>query len=99
MARLAMLGKLTFVRSTNYYRSAEGHSTSRQSMIKKFGFNFFQATFFETYTAYLISKNLFKSTLVHEKYNLVKRMGIKVGVFFTINWKFLKNSIAKRVSK
>ncbi|MCZ2460035.1 MAG: glycosyltransferase family 2 protein [Chitinophagales bacterium] len=97
MGRLSILGKLAFVDTTNYYRSAEGHSTSRRSMIKKFKFNLIQALFFETYSAYIISKNLFKSPLVHKKFDWPNRNLIALCLFFKLNWKYFRHAIVRRL--
>ncbi|MFZ1264271.1 MAG: glycosyltransferase family 2 protein, partial [Chitinophagaceae bacterium] len=53
MARLAVLGKLTYIDTTAYHRSAEGNSQTRKKMVEKFNLNGFKNLFFETYLAYV----------------------------------------------
>lgn len=96
MARLAILGKLTYLETTSYHRSVEGHSGSRRAMIKKFKFKKFQSIFFETYTAYIISANIFEDAAVKKKFNYFRRKLIVVLVFFQINYKFFINTFKKR---
>lgn len=45
MAKLAILGKLTYTDATSYHRSAEGNSGTKKKMIRKFAFNKIQSLF------------------------------------------------------
>lgn len=99
MGRLAIMGKLSFINSTYYYRSADGHSTTRRSMIRKFKFNWLQAFFFETYSAFIISKNIFKCPSVHKQFNWLNRKFISARLFFKLNWKYFKYAVLRRIKK
>lgn len=97
MAKLAILGKLTYVDTTSYHRSAEGNSETRKKMISKFGFNRFQAAFFETYSAYLIASNIFNDHTVSNKFNYLQKKLIVTMIFFQINFKLLTKFIKKKL--
>lgn len=96
MAKMAILGKLTFISSTAYHRSADGNSGTRRKMVKKFGLNRFKALFFETYSAIEISTHIFNDAAVKEKFNFIQRSGIVFLVFTQINFKLFMNFIKKR---
>ena len=96
MAKLAILGKLTYISSTAYYRSADGNSGTRKKMIKKFRLNRFKTLFFETYSAIEISTHIFNDAAVKGKFNFIQRLGIVVLVFTQINFKLFMNFIKKR---
>lgn len=97
MAKLAMLGKLSFVSTTAYHRSADGNSGTRKKMVEKFKLNKFKELFFETYSAYEITSHIFNDKVISKKFGLIQRCGIQTVSFFLINWKFFLNAIKKRV--
>ncbi|HYM93512.1 MAG TPA: glycosyltransferase family 2 protein [Chitinophagaceae bacterium] len=97
MARLAVHGKLTFLETTSYQRSSEGHSASRRAMIRKFKFNRFQSIFFETYSAYVISSNIFNDAAVNKKINYLQRKLIVILIFFQINYKYFIHFFKRRI--
>ena len=97
MAKLAILGKLTFTTATNYHRSAGGNSETRRKMIKKFGFNKLQALFFETYSAYCITSNIFTDRSVRTRFNYFERKMISSIIFFQINYKMFMNFVKKKM--
>jgi len=95
MAKLSILGKLTFINTAAYHRSAEGNSGTRKRMVKKFKVNRFQNIFFETYSAYVISANIFNDPAVRYKINLLTRNLAVVVIFFQINWKLFFKFVRK----
>ena len=97
MAKFAILGKLAYVDSTSYHRSADGNSGTKKKMIKKFGFNKLQAIFFETYTAYLISSHIFNDNAVNNKFNLLQKKIIISMIFFQINYRLFMNFLRKKL--
>jgi len=97
MAKLAILGKLTFTIATNYHRSAAGNSETRKKMIRKFGFNKLQALFFETYSAYCIASNIFTDSAVKARFNYLERKIVSGIIFLQINYKLLMNFIKKKM--
>lgn len=97
MAKLAILGKLSYVDSTSYHRSADGNSGTKKKMIRKFGFNKLQAVFFETYSAYLISANIFNDAAVNKKFNSLQKKIIVTIIFFQINYRLFMNFIHKKL--
>ncbi|MEP6926848.1 MAG: glycosyltransferase family 2 protein [Ginsengibacter sp.] len=96
MAKLAILGKLSFVATTCYHRSAEGNSGTRIKMVKKFGLNKFKNIFFETYSALVISTNIFNEAATGAKFNYVQRKLIVIMIFFQINFKLFVNFLKKK---
>lgn len=97
MAKLSILGKLTYTNETSYHRSAEGNSGTKKKMIRKFSFNKIQSLFFETYSAYLISTNIFNDSTVSKKYNYIQKKAIMLMIFLQMNYKFLFNFIKKKL--
>ncbi len=97
MAKLALVGKLAFIDTTSYHRSAEGNSGTKRKMIKKFGFNKFQSIFFETYSAYVIAVNIFNDAMVSKNFNWLTRKLIVTIIFFQINYKLFFNFIKKKL--
>ncbi len=95
MGKLAILGKLSFLDSVYYHRSIEGNSGTRRKMIQKFKFNKLQSLFFETYSAYLISTNIFNDKTVADKCNIISRKIIVLMIFIQINYKLLMKFIRK----
>ncbi|MEP7165050.1 MAG: glycosyltransferase family 2 protein [Ferruginibacter sp.] len=97
MAKLAILGKLAYVDSTSYHRSADGNSGTKKKMIRKFGFNKLQAIFFETYSAYLISSNIFNDSAVNHRFNFLERKAIVTIIFFQINYRLFLKFVRKKM--
>ena len=95
MARLAVLGKLTYIDSTAYHRSAEGNSQTRKKMVEKFNLTRIKKFFFETYLAYVIAAHIFTDPVINKKVRLIKRKLLTVMVFFQINWKLFFKFIRK----
>ncbi|MBL0272943.1 MAG: glycosyltransferase family 2 protein [Chitinophagaceae bacterium] len=95
MARLAVLGKLTYIDTTAYHRSAEGNSQSRKKMVEKFNLTGFKNIFFETYLAYVIAAHIFTDPVINKKVGWIKRKLLAVMVFFQINWKLFFKFIRK----
>ena len=99
MAKMAILGKLSYVSTTAYHRSADGNSGTRKKMVIKFRVNKFKALFFETYTAFEIATHIFDDAAVKVKFNLIHRKCIIGFVFLQINYKLFMNFIRKRLGK
>ncbi len=97
MAKFAILGKLAYVDSTSYHRSADGNSGTKKKMIKKFGFNKLQAVFFETYSAYLIATHIFNDRSVNDKFNFLQKKIIVTIIFFKINYRLFMNFVKKKL--
>ncbi|MBK7562185.1 MAG: glycosyltransferase family 2 protein [Chitinophagaceae bacterium] len=95
MARLAVLGKLTYIDTTAYHRSAEGNSQTRKKMVEKFNLTGFKNLFFETYLAYVIAAHIFTDPVVNKKIGGINRKLLAVMVFFQINWKLFFKFIRK----
>lgn len=100
MAKLAVFGKLNFLNSTCYYRSATGNSGSRGAMVKKFKLNRFKTLFFETYMASIVAANIFNDAAVNKKMIGWKRKWAVVIIFLRINrklfFKFIKKIFKKK---
>ena len=96
MAKLAILGKLTYTNNTSYHRSAVGNSETKKKMINKFGFNMFRRIFFETYVAYIVSSNIFNDNSVKNKFSLIARKRIATMIFFQINYKLFMKFLIKK---
>ncbi|HMJ48434.1 MAG TPA: glycosyltransferase family 2 protein [Ferruginibacter sp.] len=99
MAKLAILGKLSFVTTTQYYRSADGNSGTRNKMVKKFRLNRFKNIFFETYSAYEISTHIFNDAAVNGRFNYLQRQFIIALVFSQINFKLFMNFVQKKLKQ
>lgn len=99
VATLAFQGKIKTIKSTSIFRSLDGGSINRKSMVKRWKLNWFQALFFETFGAYTISKNLFKDSKVANYKNGFIRFVIQLGVFIFLNIKYLTTSIKRRLIK
>lgn len=95
MAKLAIMGKLSFLDSIHYHRSIEGNSGTRRKMIQKFKFNRIQALFFETYSAYLIAMNIFNDKTVANRFNSIGRGFIVLMIFVQINYKLFMKFVRK----
>jgi glycosyltransferase domain-containing protein len=96
MGKLAILGKLSYVSTTGYHRSAEGNSGTRSTMIKKFRLGRFKNIFFETYAAYEISTHIFNDAAVNGRFNYVHRKFITGMIFFLINVNLFMNFVKKK---
>ena len=99
MAKLAVLGKLGYVETTCYHRSADGNSGTKSKMIKKFGFNKWKSIFFETYAAYYVAANIFNDRTVKNKFNLLQKKLIEGVIFFQMNIKSVVQFINKKRGK
>ena len=95
MARLAVLGKLSYVNTTSYHRSIEGNSGTRKKMVKKFRVNRFQNIFFETYSAFEISTHIFNDPAVRPSFNFIQRQLIVAMIFFQINYRLFMKFVRK----
>ncbi len=96
MAKLASLGKLTFISTTAYHRSADGNSGTRKKMVEKFRLNRFKNIFFETYSAFEISTHIFNDAAVKARFNYLQRQFVVAMVFFQINLKLFMNFVRKK---
>lgn len=99
MARLAVFGKLNFLNTSCYYRSATGNSGSRGAMVRKFKLNWFKTLFFETYLAGIVAANIFNDAAVNKQIVWWKRKWAVVIIFFRINWKLFFKFIKKIFKK
>ena len=97
MAKLAVLGKLTYVSTTTYHRSADGNSGTRKKMVKKFRLNKFKTLFFETYSAYEICTHILNDASVASRFNFVQRRLVVAMVFFQVNYKLFMNFLKRRL--
>ena len=97
MGKMAILGKLTFLHTTSYHRSADGNSGTKKKMIRKFGYNKFKSVFFETYSAFTISTNIFNDNTVRNKFNFVQRKLLVAMIFLEINYILFVNFIRTRI--
>lgn len=97
MAKMAILGKLSYVSSTAYHRSADGNSGTRKKMVKKFKLNRFKALFFETYSAYEVATHIFDDAAVKAKYAALTRFFITCLVFTQVNMRLFWNFVKKLV--
>lgn len=95
MAKFAILGKLAFITTTAYHRSADGNSGTRQKMIKKYGFNKLQSIFFETTAAYFIATNIFNDKTVKNKFNFLQKNLLMLSIFLQINYRSFLQFIYK----
>ncbi|MEO9004179.1 MAG: glycosyltransferase family 2 protein [Ginsengibacter sp.] len=95
MAKLAVLGKLSYVHTTSYHRSVEGNSGTRKKMVKKFGVNRFKNIFFETYSAFEISTHIFNDPAVRVVFNFLQRQLIVTVIFFQINYRLFMKFLRK----
>ncbi len=96
MAKLGLLGKLSFVSTTSYHRSADGNSGTKQKMIKKFGLNKMQSLFFETYSAYQIASNIFNDSAIKKQYGFLSSSWLKACTFVLINYRLFTNFIRRK---
>ena len=95
MAKMAILGKLSYVSTTAYHRSADGNSGTRKKMVKKFKLNRFKTLFFETYSAYAVATHIFNDAAVKKKYLPFARFFIISLVFIQVNMRLFWNFIKK----
>jgi glycosyltransferase domain-containing protein len=99
MGKFSILGKLQYVTTTNYHRSADGNSETKRKMINKFGFNKLQAFFFETNIAYIVSTNIFNDRTVSNKFSYLKKKTIAIIIFLQINYRAILQSVYKLLGK
>lgn len=95
MAKLVVLGKLSFVNTTSYHRSIEGNSGTRKKMVKKFRVNRFKNIFFETYSAFEISTHIFNDPAVRISFSFIQRQLIVTMIFFQINYRLFMKFVKK----
>lgn len=95
MAKMAILGKLSYVTTTAYHRSADGNSGTRKKMVKKFRLNKLKALFFETYSAYEVATHIFDDWAVRAKFPAFFRFLITTLIFFQVNIRLLLNFVRK----
>jgi hypothetical protein len=100
MAKLAVLGKLNFINTSFYSRSATGNSGSRGAMVRKFKLDRFKTIFFETYLAGVVAGNIFNDAAVNKQMIWWKRKLVVIIIFFRINrrllFKFIKKVFKKK---
>ncbi|HEV7781744.1 MAG TPA: glycosyltransferase family 2 protein [Chitinophagaceae bacterium] len=99
MGKLAILGKLGYVDTAAYHRSAEGNSQTRKKMVTKFGLKGLKNIFFETYTAYVVAANMFTDPVVNKKLNYITRRTLAIMIFFQINWRLFTKFVRKVFKK
>ncbi|MFM6925137.1 MAG: glycosyltransferase family 2 protein [Ferruginibacter sp.] len=97
MGKMAILGKLSFVTTTSYHRSADGNSGTRKKMVNKFRLNKFKALFFETYTAYTVASHIFDDKAVIATFSPVARFFVTAIVFMQINLKLFVHFVKNRI--
>jgi glycosyltransferase domain-containing protein len=97
MAKLAVLGKLSYINTTSYHRSIEGNSGTRKKMVKKFKVNRFQNIFFETYTALEIPTHIFNDPQVNIRFNWIQRQLIITIIFFQINYRLFMKFVKRKI--
>ena len=97
MARLAVYGKLSYLNTTGYHRSAAGNSATRKRMVRKFKLNWFQTIFFETYLAGQIAGNIFNDAQARKQMPYWKRKLLVIFVFFQINYRLFIHFIKRRI--
>ncbi|MBK6329429.1 MAG: glycosyltransferase family 2 protein [Bacteroidetes bacterium] len=99
IARTALLGKIFVLDTININRSDDGGSSSRKKIASRWKVSTLTNIFLETYTAYEIARHIFNEPIIKRKYNLVFRLLIQFLIFIILNFKFLINSIRKRLYK
>ncbi len=99
MAKYAILGKLNYITTTSYHRSADGNSGTKRKMAEKFGFSKIQTFFFETTTAYIIASNIFNDKTVKNKFNFVQKKLIVTTIFLQMNYRFALQFIYRLAGK
>ena len=99
MGKMAMLGKLTYIESTSYHRSADGNSQTRQKMIEKFKLRGLKSLFFESYLAYSVAFNLFKDNAIRKIPCWTKQKILVIIIFAQINWRLLYKFIIKSTKR
>lgn len=95
MAKLAILGKLSYISTTSYHRSIEGNSGTRKKMVKKFRVNRFKNIFFETYSAFEISTHIFNDPAIRVSFNFIQLQLIVTMIFFQINYRLFMKFVKK----
>lgn len=99
MAKLAILGKLSFTPATSYHRAIGGHSHTRKTLVRRYGYRGFKRVFLETYSAFVIATNIFRDPAVKMKLGIVQRTVLVWIVFIKVHWLHLVNAIRRRVTK
>lgn len=97
IARTVLLGKIHMLDTVQIQRSDDGGSSSRKKIYQRWKAEGLKKLFLETYTAYKISKNLFNDPILKERYSKIYRTLIQLLIFVLLNFKFLLNSIIRRI--
>lgn len=97
IARLSLLGKIKVLGSIKANRDLEGGSSSRKKMTTRWELNKMKTIFFETYTAFQVAKNIFKSPILNKKFNKLYKYFTVYIIFVLLNFKFLIYSIKRRL--
>ena len=99
MAKMAILGKLSFTPSTAYHRAIGGNSVNRKRLVERYGYTGLKKIFLESYGAYLIPTNIFSDPAVKKQFGFFKRQLLMLVVFIKIHRLQLINSIRKRTKR
>jgi len=99
MAKLSILGKLTFTDTTTYHRAIGGNSDNRKKIVERYRYTGLKKIFLETYSAYVISVNIFNDHSVKKKLSYVKRNFLVLIIFLKVHRLHLINSIRKRTRR
>jgi len=99
VARVALLGKINILDTIKITRSDDGGSSSRRKIVSRWGSTGIQKIFFETYTAYQISKYLFNDPLFNSLYSPFIKKIIQTIIFILLNVKFIINFFTRRIAR
>ncbi|HPI54264.1 MAG TPA: glycosyltransferase family 2 protein [Chitinophagaceae bacterium] len=97
VAHLALQGKIQVLQDVCMYRSLDGGSATRSSMIKRWKLSKFQTLFFETYACYKVCEHIFYDPKGAAHFNYATQKIIQGILFIFLNVKFLLNSIRIRL--
>jgi glycosyltransferase involved in cell wall biosynthesis len=97
MTKMAILGKVTYTDKTSYHRAIGGNSATRKTLVKRYGFKGFKKIFMESYSAYVISTNIFSDGSVRKKFGWFKRTCLVIIAFIKIHFLSLLHSIRIRL--
>ena len=98
VAHLAIQGKINVLPDVYMYRSLDGGSATRSSMIKRWKLNKLQSLFFETYASFKISEHVFYDSKSSTQFNFIQKRIIQVVLFAFLNLKFSINAIRIRLT-
>lgn len=99
MAKLAILGKLTFTPDTTYHRAIGGHSDNRGKIVRRYGYKGLKRIFLETYSAFVIAANIFTDEAVKKKLGYFQRTCLSGIVFVKVHWLHLVNAVRRRIKR